>query len=213
MAVGDVNGDGYADFFFGYYHAEVEGWSSPGYSGVFWGILGSASPNSSYDLDSGEFDFKVYGTPDSYGLGARATTGDLDGDGYDELILQVSDSPHGAVAVIAGAADFGGGGDIDSVTDSSGSYPVNQGLGGLAAGDFNGDGPEDLAIGNPFASPESRTWAGETYLFTGGADLLTSSYDATTDSDLLIQGAEARATTSASRSPWGTSTATASTIS
>lgn len=191
MAVGDVNGDGYSDFFFGYYHAQVEGWDSPGHSGIFWGILGSATLNSSYDVGAGEFDFKTFGTPESYGLGALVTTGDFDDDGYDELIIQITDSPHGAVAVIAGSEDFGGIGDIDVFTDSSGSYPVNQGLSGLATGDFNGDGLDDLAIGNSFASPESRSWAGATYLFAGGEDLLSGSYDATTDSDLLIQGHEA----------------------
>ncbi len=191
MAVGDVNGDGYSDFFFGYYHAQVEGWDSPGHSGVFWGILGSPTLDASYDVGADEFDFKTFGTPESYGLGALVTTGDLDDDGYDELIIQITDSPHGAVAVIAGSADFGGVGDIDQFTDSSGSYPVNQGYSGLATGDFNGDGLDDLAIGNSFASPESRSWAGATYLFTGGPDLLSGSYDATTDSDLLIQGHEA----------------------
>ena len=55
MAVGDVNGDGSSDFFFGYYHAQVEGWDSPGHSGVFWGILGSPTLDASYDVGADEF--------------------------------------------------------------------------------------------------------------------------------------------------------------
>lgn len=187
LTTGDFNGDGKDDVAFGYYHAEVLGWSSPGYSGVFWGLLGDEALDAEYDLFQGEFDFKVYGSPSVYGMGESLATGDLNGDGYDELILLASDGNPSSVNVVSGRADMAGlSGDIQSLRSQVISFNVNQGYGALAAGDIDLDGRADLLIGNPFASPNAVMWAGEAYLFMG-QETLEEVLDADADGDLIIQ--------------------------
>jgi len=187
LDTGDFNGDGIEDLLFGYYHAERQGWSSGGYSGIFWSILGSGSLDAEYDLAYGEYDIKVYGSSSVYGLGERITTGDLNGDGYDEMIFLASDGNPSRVAVVEGSADIAGTeGDIETLASQIYSFASNQGYGGLATGDIDLDGYDDLLIGNPFATT-SIMWEGEAYLFFG-LDTLPPTLDARADSDLIIQG-------------------------
>jgi glycosylphosphatidylinositol phospholipase D len=188
LDTGDFDGDGVEDLLFGYYHAEYLGWDSPGYSGVFWAILGGAALNSDYDLAYGEYDIKVYGSGPVYGLGERIATGDLNGDGYDEMIFLASDGNPSRVTVVEGSADIGGTtGDVVTLASQIYSFASNQGYGALVAGDVDLDGYDDLLIGNPFASPNAVMWAGEAYLFFG-QDTLPPTLDADADGDLIIQG-------------------------
>ncbi|MCX8215058.1 MAG: integrin alpha, partial [SAR202 cluster bacterium] len=188
LDTGDFNGDGTADLLFGFYHAEYHGWDSPGYSGVFWAILGGAALNSDYDLAYGEYDIKVYGSDSAYGLGERITTGDLNGDGYDEMIFLASDGNPSKVMVVEGSAGITGTeGSIVTLASQVYSFASNQGYGALVAGDVDVDGYDDLLIGNPFASPNAVMWAGEAYLFFG-QETLPPSLDVDADGDLVIQG-------------------------
>lgn len=88
LAVGDLDGDGVADLV----ASTMEGWgennTNPGIGEVH-GWWGKREWRAVYDTQIDDFDFSLKGTPDfrGYTLGYRVTTGDLDGDGRDDLIV------------------------------------------------------------------------------------------------------------------------------
>ncbi|MFP6639807.1 MAG: hypothetical protein VCC04_06170, partial [Myxococcota bacterium] len=55
LITGDFDGDDTQDVVFGFFHAQVAGWSRSGYSGVFWGLLGGPALSSEYDLALGQY--------------------------------------------------------------------------------------------------------------------------------------------------------------
>jgi|GEM_PF-6073989 len=192
---GDFDGDGIDDIVFGYYHAETLGWSNPGYPGIFFGLLGSSTPAADYDLAYGNYDFRVFGSDDEYGLGEEIATGDLDGDGYHELILLANDGSPPSVHVVPGSAGIAGtNADIETLQVQRIQFDSSyEGYGRMATGDVNLDGRADLLIGNPYVSFGSVPWAGEALLFLGKSTL-DPWLDADSDADLIVQGEDSGGT-------------------
>lgn len=73
--------------------------------------------------------------------------------------------------------------------DGEATFPSDQP--GLAAGDFNGDGIDDFAVGARFADPGGREDAGAAYIVFGSADLSGQVDFADGGQDVTILGAEA----------------------
>jgi hypothetical protein len=104
-------------------------------------------------------------------FGSSPQSGDFDGDGWADLAIGVPGRQ--LVAVMYGAT----GGLLEGRRDAL----TNRGLGGgagsygrrLAAGDFNGDGYADLAIGAPGDEDEGTSERGAIELVYGGPDGLT----------------------------------------
>ncbi|MDB4931917.1 MAG: putative integrin-like protein [Myxococcaceae bacterium] len=151
--VGDVNGDGYADWVVG----------AAAYdrlSGRAWLYYGGATPDAMPDLEL------TYAMPgDAFGTSVTGA-GDLNGDGFADVAVgapQTVGSSVGEVRV------FYGGATPNNVVDANlvGAGTNLFGTAVAGAGDFNGDGFADLAVGSP-----SIGGAGAVAVFAGAAGAL-----------------------------------------
>ncbi len=105
-----------------------------------------------------------------------AGAGDVDGDGYDDLVIG---APHVALwrrrtrqsIPIRGGAD--GPAAQPSWTAEGEDYGYELGISVAGAGDVNGDGYDDVAIG-AYGYPTYNTYQGKAYLFAGSASGLSA---------------------------------------
>jgi len=163
-SAGDVNGDGYADVIVGA-HLWDQTYTDVGKASVYLGSPQGLQSTSAWS---------VFGGAPSERLGSNvASAGDVDGDGYSDVLVGVYD-----------ANSFGGGIAYLFRGTSSGLEPsaswffeisqINARLSSLAGiGDVNGDGYSDVALGSPYFDG-SLTDAGRVFVFLGGASGLAS---------------------------------------
>jgi hypothetical protein len=163
---GDFNGDGYRDLAIAAPIAKVSGKSGAGYVAVVYGT--ASGLNTSKRQVISQATTGIPGTPESGDyFGDRLTTGDMDGDGYTDIVVGVhsekigTTDSYGTLTVL-----WGGASGIKSGTDISSPLPqyLNELGWEVAAGDFDGDGHTDLAAANNstpalniFRGPISRT--------------------------------------------------------
>ncbi len=157
LAAGNFNGDAYDDLAIGVFY-EDEGADDAGVVQVLYGTADGLSASGD-QLWSQDAPGVLGASAISEWFGYSLATGDFDGDGYDDLAIGVpfeesaDTSTYGGVNVLFGSA-LGLTSDGDQLFDAnevSGAYEVENGFGwSLAAGDFDGDGISDLAIGAPY---------------------------------------------------------------
>ena len=183
-SAGDVNGDGYDDLIIGASRADPNGRSS-GETHVVYG--GASAPGTDGVLDLSALDgtngFTLTGIdPDDESGRSVSSAGDVNGDGYDDLIIGARFAdPNGARSgethvVYGGARAPGTDGVLAlSALDGANGFILTgvdpgdrSGVSVSSAGDVNGDGYDDLIIGAPGADPNGRS-SGETYVVHGGA--------------------------------------------
>ena len=180
----DFNGDGFADLTVGVPDEDVGTAANAGAVNVLYGsasgVVGAASQlwhqNSASISDSAEADDH---------FGAAIATGDFNADGFDDLAVGAPDEDVGAIAdagvvhVLYGSA-FG--------LSGTGSQYYNQASAGildgleagdrfgasLAAGDLDGSGYADLAVGAPGESVGAVAQAGVAQVVLGSAGGLAS---------------------------------------
>jgi hypothetical protein len=155
LAAGDFDGDGYDDLAIGVPDEDIGTVVDAGGVQVMYGTAGGLAPagNKIWNQEGGAE------TGDQYGK--SVTTGDFDNDGYDDLAVGIpsedvgSTEDAGAVEIYYGSAsglatrvsnDFWHQ-DRSSVADTLDEYDFFGSS--LTAGDFNGDGYSDLAVGVP----------------------------------------------------------------
>jgi len=148
-SAGDVNGDGYGDLIVG----------APGRAYVYYG---GPSPDAIADVVlTGAAPGDLFGWPVS-------SAGDVNGDGFDDLIVG---------AALAGRAYvYYGGPNPDSLPDLTLTGSLRFGSSVASAGDVNGDGYSDVIVGSP--------WAESAYVYYGGPS-------ADASADLTFTGAAA----------------------
>ena len=183
---GDVNGDGYADVIV----------SAPLYDngqtdeGAAWVFVGSSSgiangnpatASAQFESDQANAGINVTGDPASPAF-VVAGAGDVNGDGYADVILSEYDYA-GACSTTAGAAPgaawvfMGSATGIPSGTPATAAAQLDTarfngcaGTGGVAsAGDVNGDGYADVSVGGFYLDGATNTFYPAAFVFLGSA--------------------------------------------
>lgn len=157
VASGDINGDGYRDLIVGAVeHADPE--SGEGVLYLYLGEAGGVSLTSSWSAGSDQADARM-------GEGNSLTTGDVNGDGYDDIMAGSFrfNGEAGRVWLYLGSAT-GPGATADWVYDGG----WQTGMSVASGGDVNGDGFDDLLVGQPTVPIDApQPNAGRVVLFLG----------------------------------------------
>jgi uncharacterized repeat protein (TIGR01451 family) len=180
LTCGDVNGDGYDDLLVGAGYADGPN-NRRAWAGEVHVVLGSDSISNTAHLKSldlrTEASVSIYGGARGNRAGAAIATGDVNADGYDDIIAGASfaESKAGETSVVMGSPNIEGsldlaGGDALTIhgTDAGDQAGVS-----VASGDVNGDGYDDIVVGATWANgPDgTRTRAGEAYVVSPQVDL------------------------------------------
>jgi len=163
--LGDIDGDGLADFAIGAPEA--------GGTGAVYLVLGGSVPASgSVDLAAADAIYAGEDPSDQAG-GRLAPAGDVDGDGSGDLLVSAIDNDDGVnlggkVYLLLGSElALGGTHDLGSADAAFvGEFQYSGAGEGLApAGDLDGDGADDLWIGAGYSDPPQSP--GQAYLLFG----------------------------------------------
>ncbi|MFE9925531.1 FG-GAP and VCBS repeat-containing protein [Streptomyces sp. NPDC005774] len=109
-----------------------------------------------------------------------ATIGDFDKNGYGDIAVGLPDQSNGRGAVTVWRGTSSGPGGSTTFTQAtagvSGSPEADDNFGyAVSAGDANGDGYADLAVGVPHEAVSGRAYQGSLHFFRGGSDGLSGS--------------------------------------
>ena len=181
-SAGDVNGDGFADLIVGANRADPHGNSASGVSYVVFGQASGFAANIDLSSLDGTTGFKLSGVAaGDYSSSSVASAGDVNGDGFADLIVGAyRASPHdtysGASYVVFGqASGFAANIDLSSLDGSTGFKLSGETAGDrsgwsvASAGDVNGDGFADLIVGARLADPHGNSASGASYVVFGQA--------------------------------------------
>ena len=165
-SAGDVNGDGKDDLIVGAPNADPNGTNS-GKSYVVFGKSDNTAVSLS-DVASGIGGFAINGAAQNNSSGSSVSgAGDVNGDGLDDLIVS---SPSANKSYVVFGKGDGTAVSLSDIASSTGGFVINgSGRSVSNAGDVNGDGLDDLIIGDRWDSLQNGNSA-SSYVVFGKAD-------------------------------------------
>jgi hypothetical protein len=164
---GDVNADGFADLIVGARASDPGGLSSAGSAYVFSGATGAML----YQFD---------GTAQNGYLGESVSdAGDVNGDGYDDLIVGASGSDAGGLHFNGLANVYSGATGLLLYQFIGHAWAEHFGSAVSGAGDLDSDGFDDLIIG----AWGARAHSGSAYVYSGATGLLLYQFDGAANDD------------------------------
>ncbi|UCH87251.1 MAG: FG-GAP repeat protein [Dehalococcoidia bacterium] len=213
LAQGDFNSDGIDDILVGAPKASGLD-NARKNAGEAYVIFGSSDLGGTVDIAEGQHDFTVIGTKAGDNLGFVVASGDVNGDGIDDILvgarfasgleggfeggleggLESIPANSGEAYVVFGSPDLSG--TVDTALGEQ-DFTVKGAHGSdflgyaLAAGDVNGDGVDDIIVAAPGADgpDNARSGAGEAYVVFGSPELTGTIDVGQEQQDFTILGA------------------------
>jgi len=168
---GDMNGDGYADCIV----SSTLGGTNPGVGFIFRGSLSGIGTGPSAIVESDQA---------GAGLVSVSGAGDVNGDGYADVIAGAPAYDNGGASYGVGLLFYGGPSTVGMMylTPSARAGGLGVGASVSGAGDVNGDGYADVIAGSPnYTNGESQE--GAACVFHGGASSISPAVVSVMESD------------------------------
>ena len=173
---GDINGDGYDDLIIGAPYSDAGGTDS----GATYIVFGKATGLANIDLATlnPSDGFALTGAGDDWSGRSVSAAGDVNNDGYDDIIVgahrsDLGGGDSGAAYVLFGRADGFGNLALNAIKPTDGFIIAGDVAGDWAgwsvssAGDINNDGFDDIMVGAITADTPSRANPGKAFVIFG----------------------------------------------
>ena len=183
-AAGDVNGDGFDDLIIGAFGADPNGLEKAGQGYVVFGSTVGFAPSLNVSALDGTNGFAIDGIAEGDNLSRVSAAGDVNGDGFDDVIIGAfgadpnGNASAGTSYVVFGSPEAFSASFNPSELNGTNGFAINgiaesdySGFSVSSAGDFNGDGIDDLII----SAPGVETFAGQSYLVFGSKEEFSAS--------------------------------------
>ncbi|MDC0947250.1 integrin alpha, partial [Nitrospinaceae bacterium] len=186
-SAGDFNGDGIDDVIVGAWADDNNSLNTSGSAFIFFGgITGTKRADADADVI-----IDGQSQNDKFGYSV-SSAGDFNGDGKGDVIVGAFADDNNSLGASGSAFIFFGGitgtkrADADADVILNGQSGSDQfGVSVASAGDFNGDGKDDVIVGAYQDDNNSQNGSGSAFIFFGG---ITGTKRADADADVIIDG-------------------------